>query len=65
MTFRMRDSIYPDDRMVFTGTVTGTCRPTTTGCAWVDLDIAVSVTDDAGNDRVCTTCTARVADPDL
>lgn len=57
MTFRMRDSIFPDDTMVFTATVTATSTDGT-GCAWADLDIAISV-----GDRVCTTCTARVAVP--
>ena len=57
MTFRMRDSIYPDDRMDFAGTVTSTSTDEA-GCSWADLDIAVTV-----GDRVCTTCTARVAVP--
>jgi acyl dehydratase len=57
MTFRMRDSIFPGDRMVFAGTVTGTSTDDT-GCEWADLDITVSV-----GDRLCCTCTARVAVP--
>ena len=57
MTFRMRDSIFPDDHMVFTGTVTDT-RTDDTGCAWADLDITVAV-----GDRLCCTCTASVAIP--
>ena len=57
MTFRMRDSIYPDDRMAFTGTVTAT-ETDAAGCAWADLDIQVTV-----GDRLCCTCTARVALP--
>lgn len=57
MTFRMRDSVYPDDHMRLTGTVTGvTTDPN--GCAWADLDIAVRV-----GDRLCCTCSARVAIP--
>ena len=57
MTFRMRDSVFPGDRMVFAGTVTATSADET-GCAWADLDITVSV-----GDRICCTCTARVAVP--
>jgi hypothetical protein len=55
--FRMRDSIFPGDRMVFDGTVkrAGTDEA---GCGWVELDLAVRV-----EDRVCTACTARVALP--
>ena len=57
MTFRMRDSVFPGDRMVFAGTVDGTSTDGT-GCSWADLDITVSV-----GDRICCTCTARVAVP--
>ena len=57
MTFRMRDSVYPDDRMVFTGTITAV-ENDAAGCGWVDLDINVTV-----GDRLCCTCTARVALP--
>ncbi len=57
MTFRMRDSIYPDDQMVFNASVTATSTDVQ-GCGWVDLDIAVTV-----GDRTCTTCDARVAVP--
>jgi len=57
MTFRMRDSIYPDDQMVFNASVTATSTDAQ-GCGWVDLDIAVTV-----GDRTCTTCDARVAVP--
>jgi hypothetical protein len=57
MTFRMRDSVYPDDRMVFAGSVTEMSTDEV-GCAWVDLDISVTV-----GDRLCCTCTAHVALP--
>ncbi len=57
MTFRMRDSVFPGDRMVFAGTVTGT-ETDAVGCGWVGLDITVAV-----GDRLCCTCTARVAIP--
>lgn len=57
MTFRMRTSVFPGDRMVFGATVTGVATDAT-GCGWVDLDLALRV-----GDRVATTCTARVALP--
>ena len=57
MTFRMRDSVYPDDRMVFTGAVTSV-ETDPAGCGWVNLDISVTV-----RERLCCTCTARVAIP--
>ena len=57
MTFRMRDSVFPDDHMVFAGTVTGT-ETDAAGCAWAALDITVTV-----GERLCCTCTARVAVP--
>jgi hypothetical protein len=58
MTFRMRDSVFPDDLMSFNGTVTGTSVDET-GVGWVDLDLELT-TDDG---RTCTTCSARVALP--
>ncbi|MEZ5168459.1 MAG: hypothetical protein R2695_19010 [Acidimicrobiales bacterium] len=57
MTFRMRDSIYPDDTMVFAGTV-ASVETGENGCGWVALDITVTV-----GDRLCCTCTARIAVP--
>ena len=57
MTFRMKTSVFPGDRMTFTGTVTGT-RTDATGCGWADLDITLAV-----GDRIATTCTASVALP--
>ncbi len=57
MTFRMRDSVFPGDEMIFTGTVTGTSTDEV-GCQWADLEIAVTQ-----GSRVCTTCTGRVAVP--
>jgi hypothetical protein len=62
MTFRMRDSVYPEDRMVFTATVTAVTTDDH-GCAWADLDISVSVDDETAGQRLCCTCTARVAIP--
>ncbi len=57
MTFRMRTSVFPGDRMVFGATVTGVSTDDA-GCGWVDLDVALRV-----GERVATTCTARVALP--
>ena len=57
MTFRMRNSIFPGDRMVFTAVVAAV-ETDEAGCTWVALDIALSV-----GDRVCTTCATRVAVP--
>ncbi len=57
MRFRMRDSIFPGDRMVFAGSVE---RVTTddANCAWAELIVRVTV-----EDRVCTECSIRVALP--
>jgi acyl dehydratase len=57
MTFRMRTSVFPGDRMTFRATVTGAATDDV-GCGWVDLDVALSV-----GDRVATTCAVRVAVP--
>jgi hypothetical protein len=57
VTFRMKDSVFPGDTMVFTGTVTGT-PVDATGCGWVEIDVTLAV-----GDRICTTCTARIALP--
>jgi acyl dehydratase len=55
--FRMSDSVFPGDTMTMTGTVTGT-EVDGTGCGWVTVDVALHV-----GERLCTTCTARVAIP--
>jgi acyl dehydratase len=57
MTFRMRDSVFPGDRMVFSATVTGVSTDDV-GCGWVDLDVTLRV-----GERTCSTCTVRVAVP--
>jgi hypothetical protein len=57
MTFRMLTSVFPDDRMVFTGTVEDVSTDDI-GCSWA----AVSVVLRAG-DHVATSCTARIALP--
>ena len=55
--FRMKDSVFPGDTMVFHGRVekAGTDA---TGCGWVDLDLSLTV-----GDRQVTGCTARLALP--
>jgi acyl dehydratase len=57
MGFRMHDSIFPGDTMVFNATVTS-IDTDDQGCGWVGLDVAVTV-----GERSCTTCTARIALP--
>ncbi|HTR71548.1 MAG TPA: hypothetical protein VMH41_15135 [Mycobacteriales bacterium] len=57
MSFRMHDSIFPGDTMVFTASVTSV-DVDETGCGWVGLDVLVAV-----EDRTCTTCAARIALP--
>jgi acyl dehydratase len=57
MTFRMRDSVFPGDRMVFSAIVTKVDTDDV-GCGWVTLEITLAV-----GDRTCSTCTARVAVP--
>jgi acyl dehydratase len=57
MQFRMRDSVFPGDRMVFRGTVERAARDER-GCAFVDVAVKLSV-----GERICTECTARVAIP--
>ncbi len=57
MTFRMNTSVFPDDHMVFSATVTGTSVDDA-GCGWIDLDVALMVGEVAA-----TTCATRVALP--
>lgn len=57
ITFRMKDSVFPDDRMVFSATVTEVGADES-GCGWVGLDVQLTV-----GDRVCSTATARIAVP--
>ena len=57
MKFRMRDSIFPGDRMVFRGTIEKV-ETDDTGCAWAEVAVRVAV-----GDRVCTECSARIALP--
>ena len=57
MKFRMRDSVFPGDRMVFRGRVDAV-HSDDSGCGWADVTVALSV-----GDRLCTECTARIALP--
>ena len=57
LSFRMIDSIFPGDTMVFTATVTSV-ETDDASCGWIGFDIAVKV-----GEKVCTTCTGRVAVP--
>jgi acyl dehydratase len=55
--FRMHDSVFPGDRMVFRGSVAGVDSDDV-GCAWVDVDVKLFV-----GEKVVTGCTARIAVP--
>jgi acyl dehydratase len=55
--FRMRDSVFPGDRMVFHGEVKSV-ETDDAGCSWVELALRLSV-----EDRTATECTARIAVP--
>ena len=57
MRFRMHDSVFPGDRMVFRGTISG-IGSDDTGCAWADLDVKLCV-----GEKAMTTCQVRVALP--
>ena len=52
MKFRMGDSVFPGNRMVITGTVSGTSVDDA-GCGWVDVDIALTA-----DERPCCSATA-------
>ena len=55
--FRMRDSIFPGDRMVFRGTVENV-ETDAMGCGWAEVSVRLSV-----GDHLCTECRARIAVP--
>jgi len=55
--FRMKDSVFPGDRMVFHGQVKEIAKDET-GCGWVDLTLELTV-----GEKTTTECTARVALP--
>lgn len=53
--FRMKDSVFPGDTMIFSGQVDKVSTDES-GCGWVDASINLSV-----GDRTVTDCTARIA----
>jgi acyl dehydratase len=55
--FRMKDSVFPGDTMVFKGVVED-LRTDDTGCGWVDISVNLTV-----GGEVTTACTASVAIP--
>jgi hypothetical protein len=57
ITFRIRDSIFPGDTMVLTGSVTG-AEVDDTGCGWASVDVELH-----SDGRLATTCSARIAVP--
>jgi acyl dehydratase len=57
MRFRMKDSVFPGDRMRLAARVEKVSRDPA-GCGWVDLSVTLSV-----GDRLCTECEARLALP--
>jgi acyl dehydratase len=57
MRFRMHDSVFPGDTMVFDATVEGVGTDDA-GCGWVDLAVRLTV-----DEKPMTTCTARIAVP--
>ena len=57
MKFKMKASVFPDETMVFRGTVTNV-ETDTAGCGFADVDVTLSV-----GERVCTTCAVRIAIP--
>ena len=55
--FRMKDSVFPGDRMVFHGKVEKVEKDDT-GCGWVGLSVWLTV-----GEKTTTECTARIALP--
>ena len=55
--FRMKDSVFPGDRMVFRGSVDAVGTDDA-GCGWVDLRLRLDV-----GEKTTTECSARVALP--
>jgi acyl dehydratase len=55
--FRMKDSVFPGDTMVFHGKV-DKVEKDATGCGFVDLSVWLTV-----GDKTTTECTARIAVP--
>ena len=57
MKFRMNDSVFPGDTMVFGGTV-DKVGVDDDGCGWVDVTVSLSV-----EGKTVTTCATRIALP--
>lgn len=57
MRFRMRDSVFPGDRMLLSGRVDDV-GVDESGCGFAEITVKLSV-----GDRLCTECTARIALP--
>lgn len=57
MHFRMKDSVFPGDTMVFKGEVKEVSTDDK-GCTWADLEINLSV-----DEKTVTDCTIRLAVP--
>jgi len=55
--FRMKDSVFPGDRMVFHGRVEKVEKDAV-GCGWVGLSVWLTV-----GEKTTTECTARIALP--
>ncbi len=55
--FRMKDSVFPGETMVFNGTVKGVDTDDV-GCAWAEVELEL-----VSGGRTTTLCTARVAIP--
>jgi acyl dehydratase len=55
--FRMKDSVFPGDNMVFRGRV-ASVETDASGCAWANLDLTLAV-----GDKPVTDCNARIAIP--
>jgi acyl dehydratase len=55
--FRMKDSVFPGDRMVFHGKVEKVEKDDA-GCGWVSLSVRLAV-----GEKTTTECTARIALP--
>jgi acyl dehydratase len=57
MRFRMKDSVFPGDRMTLRGVVE-TVETDATGCGWVEVALEL-----AAGERIATECRARLALP--
>jgi acyl dehydratase len=55
--FRMKDSVFPEDTMVFHGEVKGV-ETDGVGCSWIDIELALTV-----GEKEVNGCSARVAIP--